>query len=85
MPQLNFTVNRTISYTAYNYGLYNDDGSVTIYPSIDVYDDSEGGAVLNLDYYYQFKNKLFVGVRGGAYYVLGMAGITLTPVLGVKF
>jgi len=85
MPQLAFVVNRTQSYTPYFGEVFNNDGTVTIYPRIDVWDDSEAGAVLNLDYYYQFKDKLFLGVRGGAYYVLGMDGLTLTPVLGVKF
>jgi len=85
MPQIDFTVNRTKSYNAYIYGKDDNNGNLTLYPSINNYDDSEAGAVLNLDYYYQFNNKLFVGVRGGAYYVLGMDGITLTPVLGVKF
>jgi len=85
MPQLDFTVNREISHTAYFDEVFNNDGSVTLIPSIHVWDDSEAGAVFNLDYYYQFNNKLFVGVRGGAYYVLGMDGITLTPVLGFEF
>ena len=85
MPQLDFTVNRTKSYNAYFYGEYDNNGNLTIYPMINNYDDTEAGAVFNLDYYYQFKNKLFVGVRSGVYYVLGMDGITLTPVLGVKF
>jgi len=82
MPQLDFTVNRTKSYTAYFYKEYNSNIPT---PEIYNFDDTEAGAVLNLDYYYQFKDKLFLGVRGGAYYVLGMEGITLTPVLGVKF
>lgn len=85
MPQIDFTVNRMKSYNAYIYGESDNNGNLTWYPSINNYDDSEGGAVFNLDYYYQFKDKLFLGVRGGAYYVLGMDGITLTPVLGVKF
>jgi len=86
MPQLDFTVNRTKSYNAYINGKYDNNGNlITVYPSINNYNDSEAGAVFNLDYYYQFKNKLFVGVRGGAYYVLGMDGITLTPIVGVKF
>ncbi len=85
MPQLDFTVNRTKSYNAYILGKYDNNGNLTWYPSINNYDDSEAGAVFNLDYYYQFNDKLFIGVRGGAYYVLGMDGLTLTPVLGVKF
>ncbi len=85
MPQLDFTVNRTKSDNAYIYGKYDDNGNLTWYSSINNYDDSEAGAVFNLDYYYQFKSKLFLGIRAGAYYVLGMEGITLTPVLGMKF
>ncbi len=85
MPQLDFTINRTKGYNAYIFGKHDDNGNLIWYPSINNYDDSEAGAVFNLDYYYQFKSKLFLGVRAGAYYVLGMDGITLTPVLGVKF
>jgi len=85
MPHIDFTVNRMKSYNAYFYEKSDNNGNVTWYPSIKNYDDAEAGAVLNLDYYYQFKDRLFVGLRGGAYYVLGMDGITLTPVLGVKF
>ncbi len=86
MPQIDFTVNRMKSYNAYIYGKYDNNGNLlTLYPSINNYDDSEAGAVFNLDYYYQFNDKLFFGVRGGAYYVLGMDGLTLTPLLGVKF
>ena len=82
MPQLDFTVNRTKSYTAYFYKEYN---SNIPKPKIYNFDDTEAGVVLNLDYYYRFKVGLCVGVRSGAYYVNGMEGITLTPVLGFEF
>ncbi len=85
MPQLGLVINRTKSYTAYFYGKNDNGGTFTFYPRIYNYDDTEAGAVFNLDYYYQFKDKLFIGARGGAYYVVGMEGLTLTPILGVKF
>ena len=85
LPQIDFVINRTQSYTPYFGADYNNDGSVTIYPDIFNWDDTEAGAVFNLDYYYQFKNRLFLGVRGGVYYVLGMEGVTATPLVGFKF
>jgi len=85
MPQIDFVINRTQSYTPYFGADYNNDGSVTVYPDIFNWDDTEAGAVFNLDYYYQFKNRLFLGVRGGVYYVLGMEGVTATPLVGFKF
>ena len=47
----------------------------------------EIGINITLDYYYQFKSNLFVGLRANTIYLIsiGMEGITLTPVLGVKF
>ncbi len=86
MPQLAFVVNRRKTYTAayqYSYDENGNPNSISLY--IDENVDPEAGAVFNLDYYYQFDNKLFLGLRSGIYYVLGWEGITLTPVLGVKF
>lgn len=42
---------------------------------------------LKIDYHYQFKNGFFCGLRANGYYVLGcwLEGITLSPILGVKF
>ena len=85
LPQIDFVINRTQSYTPYFGADHNNDGSVTVYPDIFNWDDTEAGAVFNLDYYYQFKNRLFLGVRGGVYYVLGIEGVTATPLVGFKF
>lgn len=45
------------------------------------------GLSLKLDYHYQFKNGFFCGVRATAYYVFDMwvEGLTITPILGIKF
>lgn len=85
MPQLAFVVNWSRVLRVHYSGKYDKYGNLFLSSGIYNEPDTEAGAVLNLDYYYQFKNKLFVGVRGGAYYVLGMDGLTLTPVLGVRF
>jgi len=54
-------------------------------PYIDKNVDEEAGAVLDLDYYYQFKSNLILGLRTSAIYVLGMEGISVTPIVGFKF
>ncbi len=85
MPQIDLIINLTKSYNAYILGKNDNNGNLTWYPSINNYDFSGPGAVFKLDYYYQFKDKLFLGVRGGVSYDAGMEGLTLTPILGVKF
>ncbi|GMT44278.1 MAG: hypothetical protein IEMM0006_0110 [bacterium] len=85
MPELAFVVNWSGVLRVYYFGKYDNSGNLTLNSEIYSENYTEAGAVFNLDYYYQFKDKLFLGIRGGAYYVRGMDGLTLTPVLGVKF
>lgn len=81
MPALGVLFNRlTTSHAIFSPNINN-----SIHPVLINNIDNEIGLNLLLDYYYQFNNKLFLGIRAGAYYVLGMEGITLTPVFGVKF
>ncbi len=85
IPELAFVVNWSKVLRVYYFGKYDNSGNLTLNSEIYNEPDTEAGAVFNLDYYYQFKDKLFLGMRGGVYYVHGMEGITLTPVIGVKF
>ncbi len=81
MPALGVLYNRlTTSYAAFTPGINN-----SIHPVLLNNIDAEIGLNLLLDYYYQFNNNLFLGVRASVYYVLGWEGVTLTPVIGVKF
>ena len=85
-PTLGLLFNRLTSPTAeYTGPFYHDNTLYISHPLIDNGVDTELGLVLSLDYYHQFNNNLFIGARAGVYYVLGFEGITLTPVLGVKF
>lgn len=81
MPALGVLYNRRTTSHATFYSDINN----SIHPVLINNIDSEIGLNLLLDYYYQFNNKLFLGVRAGVYYVLGWEGVTLTPVFGVKF
>ena len=85
MPQLGFVYYReTTTKAAYKLGF--EDGHYTMSsPYIDKKVDEEAGFVFDLDYYYQFKSNLILGVRTSAIYVLGMEGISVTPILGMKF
>ncbi len=85
-PSLGLLFDRLTTSTA-EYGMaFNQDNKLFISnPHLLNVVDIELGLVLSLDYYYQFNNNLFVGARAGVYYILGFEGITLTPVLGVKF
>ncbi len=85
VPELAFVVNWSKVLRVYYFGKYDSSGDLTLNSEIYNEPDTKAGAVFNLDYYYQFKDKLFLGVRTGVYYVLGMDGITLTLILGVKF
>ncbi len=85
MPELAFVVNWSKPLRVYYFGKYDKSGNLTLNSKIYNEKETKGGAVFNLDYYYLFKNRLFVGLRSGIYYVSGMEGITLTPLLGVKF
>ncbi|VAW26237.1 hypothetical protein MNBD_BACTEROID07-936 [hydrothermal vent metagenome] len=85
MPELAFAVHWSKVLRVYYFGKYDNSGDLTLNSEIYNEKETKAGAVFNLDYYYQFKNRLFVGLRSGVYYVSGMEGITLTPLLGVKF
>jgi len=85
MPQLGLLYYRNKASLAKNDIVINNGVIQSIAPFIDNVVDEEIGQVLNLDYYYQFKNNFFLGVRANVTYVLGFEGITFTPVLGVKF
>lgn len=84
-PQLGFVYYReTTTKAAYNMTVKN--GQITsIRPYIDKKVDEEAGAVLDLDYYYQFKSNLILGLRSSVRYVLGFEGISVTPIIGFKF
>ncbi len=81
MPALGVLYNRLTT----SHATFLPDINNSIHPVLLNNIDAEIGLNLLLDYYYQFNNKLFLGVRASVYYVLGFEGITLTPVLGVKF
>ncbi len=85
MPQIGFVYYReTTTKAAYNMTLQN--GQITSFtPYIDKKVDEEAGAVLDLDYYYQFKSNLILGVRTSIIYVLGFEGVSVTPIIGFKF
>jgi len=88
LPQLGLLYNILSTTTAEYYGDIHDDGSITNFnPYISDVNDKEIGINLSLDYYYQFKSNLFVGVRANAIYLLGigMEGLSFTPIVGVKF
>ena len=84
-PTLGLLYNRLTTSTAEYSILYQNNKPFIANPFISNIVDTELGLVLSLDYYHQFNNNLFIGARAGVYYVLGFEGITLTPVLGVKF
>ncbi len=85
-PSLGLLFDRLTTSTAeYDNPYIHNDTLYISNPVISKIVDTELGLVLSLDYYYQFNNNLFVGARAGVYYILGFEGITLTPVLGVKF
>ena len=54
---------------------------------IDEVDDQQLGINLNLDYYYQFENKFFIGARVNTIYLIsiGLEGFVFSPIFGVKF
>ncbi len=85
MPQIGFVYYReTTTKAAYDMAVNN--GQITTFsPYIDKKVDDEDGFVIDLDYYYQFKSNLILGVRTSAIYVLGMEGISVTPIIGFKF
>mgnify|MGYP000258251075 CR=1 FL=1 len=85
MPQIGFVYYReTTTKAAYNMTLQN--GQITSFtPYIDKKVDEEAGAVLDLDYYYQFKSNLILGLRTSVIYVLGFEGVSVTPIIGFKF
>jgi len=85
MPQIGLVYYReTTTKAAYNMTLQN--GQITSFsPYIDKKVDEEMGAVLDLDYYYQFKTNLILGLRTSVIYVLGFEGISVTPIIGFKF
>jgi len=88
MPEIGLLYNRRSTTTAEYYGYIHDDGSITDFnPYISDINDAELGINLSLDYYYQLKSNLFVGVRANAIYLLGigMEGLSFTPIVGVKF
>lgn len=85
MPQLGLIYYRNKASLAKNDIVINNGVIQSISPYIDNIVDEEIGQVLNLDYYYQFKNNIFLGVRTNVVYALGFEGITFSPVLGVKF
>jgi len=73
---------------------------IMLIPSVDAYiqggelylgtrvlDDHELGINMNLDYHYDFKNRLFIGARvRGTYLIsIGIDHIVFSPIIGVKF
>jgi len=87
-PSLGLLYNRLTTSSAEYHISVNPDGSYSFSnPYILNTVDKEIGINISLDYYYIFKNNLFVGVRANAIYLIsiGMEGLTFTPVLGVKF
>jgi hypothetical protein len=85
-PQLGFVYYReTTTKAAYHITRDNNGQIATFTPYIDKKVDEEAGAVLDLDYYYQFKSNLILGLRTSAIYVLGMEGVSVTPIIGFKF
>ncbi len=84
-PQLGFVYYRETT-TKAAYQITRENGQITsITPYINKNVDEEAGAVLDLDYYYQFKSNLILGLRTSVMYVLGLEGVSVTPIVGFKF
>lgn len=87
-PEIGLTYNRYTTEWA-DYGLYMvDNEHVVVNPHFYNQVDTDIGISVHLDYYFKFKNNLFLGVRTGGIYLLGIGileGAVLTPVLGVNF
>ncbi len=84
-PQLGFVYYRETT-TKAAYDMTVENGQITSFtPYINKNVDEEAGAVLDLDYYYQFKSNLILGLRTSVMYVLGLEGVSVTPIVGFKF
>ena len=84
-PQLGF-VYYCETTTKAAYQITRENGQIaTFIPYIDKNVDEEAGAVFDLDYYYQFKSNLILGLRTSVMYVLGLEGVSVTPIVGFKF
>ncbi len=87
-PSLGLLYNRLTTSTAdYDISINSDHSLSFSNPHIFNRVDEEVGLNISLDYYYLFKNNLFLGIRANTIYLIsiGMEGLTFTPVLGVKF